>query len=338
MYNEKGYLDIDYILNNDIPFIFLVGARGIGKSYGLLKWLYENNKNRKFIYMRRTEAEIEYCSSNEGNPFSPINLDLNINIEIKKVNQRIKGFYDGDTCIGYLMSLSTFYSKRSVSFVDVDYLFFDEFIPEKNARPIKNEAEAFFNSIETISRNREIQEKGYLRVICASNSNTLDNPLFLELGIVSRALKMVNKKIAWYKDEERGFLLLLPFDSPISKKKKETALYKLTNQSKNFTNMALENEFNDDISEQIISKNLKQYIPLCHVGEIYIYKHKQERVYYISEHKTSTFEKEYGTGLMDLLRFKKDNQFLWFSYLQKRINFESYTQQLLFEKYFSLKV
>ena len=101
--------------------------------------------------------------------------------------------------------------------------------------------------------------------------------------------------------------------------------------------MALDNEFNDDISEQILSKNLKQYIPLAHVGEIYIYKHKQERMFYISEHRTGTFEKEYSTGLMDLLRFKKDNQFLWFAYLQKRINFESYTQQLLFEKYFSLK-
>ena len=335
MFNDNGYLDVDYILKSQVPFLFIVGARGIGKTYGFLKWLYENNK--KFIYMRRTEAEIEYCASNEGNPFSPINEDLNINIQIKKVNQKIKGFYNDETCIGYLMALSTFYSKRSVSFNDIDYLIFDEFIPEKNARPIKNEAEAFFNSVETISRNRELQDKGYLHVICASNSNTLDNPIFLELGIVSRALKMANNKIAFYKDKERGFELLMPYNSPISKKKKETALYKLTSKSKNFQNMALENEFNDDVSEQIESKSLKQYVPLCHVGEIYIYKHKLERMYYISEHKTSTFEKEYSTGLMDLLRFKKDYTFLWFSYMQKKITFETYTQQLLFEKYFSLK-
>lgn len=337
MFDSNGYLDINYIMKKDFPFLFLVGARGIGKSYGFLKFLYENCKDRKFIYMRRTESEIQYCSSNEGNPFAPINIDLGINIEVKKVNQKIKGFYDGDKCIGYLMSLSTFYSKRSVSFVDVDYLFFDEFIPEINARPIKNEAEALFNSIETISRNREFQDRGYLHVICASNSNTLDNPLFLELGIVSRALKMSKNNIISYEDDIRGFRLLMPYNSPISKKKRETALYRLTSNSRTFNSMALDNDFNDDISEQIASKNLKQYIPLCHVGEIYIYKHKQERMFYISEHKTGTFEKEYSTGMMDLLRFKKDYQFLWFSYMQKRINFESYTQQLLFEKYFSLK-
>ncbi len=336
MFNKDGYLDVDYILNNKMPFIFIVGARGIGKTYGFLKWLYQNKK--KFIYMRRTEAEIDYCASNEGNPFSPINEDLNINIDIRKVNQKIKGFYDGEECLGYLMALSTFYSKRSVSFHNIEYLLFDEFIPERNARPIKNEAEAFFNSIETISRNREIQNKDYLHVICASNSNTLDNPIFLELGIVSRALKMAQNKNAYYKDESRGFMLLMPFNSPISKKKKETALYKLTNKSQTFQSMALDNEFNDDISEQIESKNLKQYSSLCHVGEIYIYKHKQERVFYISEHKTGTFDKSYSTGLMDLLRFKKDYQFLWFAYMQKRITFESYTQQLLFEKYFSLKL
>ena len=111
MFNDKGYLDIDFILKNEIPFLFIVGARGIGKTYGFLKWLYENDK--KFIYMRRTEAEIQYCSSNEGNPFQPINEDLGINVEIKKVNQKIKGFYIDDKCIGYLMALSTFYSKRS---------------------------------------------------------------------------------------------------------------------------------------------------------------------------------------------------------------------------------
>jgi hypothetical protein len=334
MFLESGYLDCELIYNDINPFIFLTGARGIGKTYGFLELFYK--KGIKFIYMRRSESEIDYCSSNEGNPFNPINAELGINIEIRKIG-KIKGFFYEDKCLGYLMALSTFYSKRSVSFIDIEAILFDEFIPEKNARPIKNEAEAFFNSIETISRNRELKEEKPLKVICASNSNTLDNPIFIELGIVSKALKMSKKKNAIYKDNDRGFSLYMPYNSPISKKKKETSLYKLTSKSKNFQEMALENEFNDEISEQIVSKNLKQFSPLCHVGELYIYIHKTNRSYYISEHRTGTFEKEYGTGLIDLKRFKREYNYLWFCYMRKSISFESYTQQLLFEKYFLVK-
>ena len=67
------------------------------------------------------------------------------------------------------MALSTFGNLRGVDFSDVDMIFFDEFVPQKNARPIKAEAEAFFNLYETVNRNRELDGRPPVRVLMLSN-------------------------------------------------------------------------------------------------------------------------------------------------------------------------
>lgn len=322
------------------PFVFIVGARGIGKSYGCLLDLLQNYQEtgQRFIYMRRSDAQADIVGSAEGNPYNEINRDTGSDIHIKKVNRKLKGFYLGEeeTPMGLIMALSTFSGKRSVSFSAYDILFFDEFIPEVHERPIKNEAEAFFHVVETISRNRELQGKPPLKVICASNSNTVDNPLFLELGLVTRALRMEEKKTPIYTDPKRGVSLVMPFSSPISRKKKDTALYRLTQNSTDFQKVAIENEFNDDISDNVKSLNLSQYSSLVHVGELFIYSHKAERRYYISSHKQGTFQSEFSSGQMDITRFKSRYTYLWFAHLRREVYFESYIEQLLFEKYFSL--
>ena len=339
-FTEDGWVNMREIRMMESPFIFIVGARGIGKTYGGLLDLLENYKEtgQRFIYMRRTDAQADVVSSAEGNPFNEINNDTGSDVRIRKVNRKLKGFYLGEeqTPMGLIMALSTFTGKRSVSFSAYDYLFFDEFIPEAHERPIKHEAEAFFHVIETIGRNRELQGRPPLKVICASNSNTVDNPLFLELGLVTRALKMADKKIPVYTDKERGFSLIMPFASPISKKKQDTALYRLTKNSPDFQKVAIGNEFNDDVSENVKSMNLTQYSSMVQVGELYIYSHKTERRYYISSHKQGTFQNVYSSGEMDLTRFKTKYSFLWFAHLRRELYFESYIEQLLFEKYFSI--
>ncbi len=340
LYTDDGWLNMREIRELESPFVFVVGARGIGKTYGGLLDLLELYKEtgQRFIYMRRTDAQADVVSSAEGNPFNEINRDTGSDVHIKKVNKKLRGFYLGEeqTPMGLVMALSTFSGKRSVSFSAYDTLFFDEFIPEQHERPIKNEAEAFFHVIETISRNRELQGKPPLKVICASNSNTVDNPLFLELGLVVRSLRMVEKHTPMYTDKQRGFTLVMPFASPITRKKEDTALYRLTRESTDFQNVALRNEFNDDISENVKSLNLANFSSLVHVGELYIYSHKQDRKYYISSHKQGTFQHEYSSGQMDLTRFKTKYSFLWFAHLRQELYFETYIEQLVFEKYFDV--
>ena len=51
IYLKNGYVDIERILNYRIPFNFIIGGRGTGKTYGALKYAYENDI--RFMLMRR---------------------------------------------------------------------------------------------------------------------------------------------------------------------------------------------------------------------------------------------------------------------------------------------
>ena len=57
LYDNNGYLDIEKIIRCGQPFIFIVGGRGTGKTYGMLKYVLDNNI--PFIYMRRTQAQAD---------------------------------------------------------------------------------------------------------------------------------------------------------------------------------------------------------------------------------------------------------------------------------------
>ena len=49
IYLDNGYLNIEQILSYGLPFNFVVGGRGTGKTYGALKTAYEINI--RFILM-----------------------------------------------------------------------------------------------------------------------------------------------------------------------------------------------------------------------------------------------------------------------------------------------
>ena len=41
LYTADGYADMSAIYNIDVPFIFVIGGRGTGKTYGILKYVLE---------------------------------------------------------------------------------------------------------------------------------------------------------------------------------------------------------------------------------------------------------------------------------------------------------
>ena len=57
LYLKNGYLNVPYILHYNVPFIFVVGGRGTGKTYGALKYVLESGT--PFIYMRRTQSQAD---------------------------------------------------------------------------------------------------------------------------------------------------------------------------------------------------------------------------------------------------------------------------------------
>lgn len=348
-YTKEGYLDIHKILEKDkATYIFMVGARGIGKTFGALKEAVD--RGHKFIFMRRTQTQVDMIKSNELNPFNALRsvLGKKYRFMMKNINKNITGVYkavfDPDKQIdvieegeplGYIMALSTVSNIRGFDASDVDLLIYDEFIGEKHEKPISSEGTAFMNAIETISRNREVTGSKPLRVICMSNSSDLANPIFLELKLITVCEKMIAKKKDYVYLPDRDVSIYILHDSPISKKKKKTSLYKLAGDNSDFSRMSLNNEFNKEYFGQVKSMVLKEYKPIVKVGEIVIYKHKSKRLWYVTVHASGKVE-EYDSSEIELKRFANDYYYLKLAYLNRHVFFESYIQQVLFEKYLNI--
>lgn len=341
IYDGQGFINWGILLKQGAPFVICVGGRGIGKTYGVLKWCLDNRK--RFIYMRRTQKQLDIINTEEFSPFKPINKDCNLRIKSFPVTQYNTAFFDTEekegkvVCksdlLGYSAALSTFSSLRSFDASDVDILVYDEFIPERHERAIKQEASAFFNAVETISRNRELKGNEPLQVVLLSNSNDVANPIFRELKLIDKALKQVKSGKELYFDKKRGLLLVTPANSPISQQKETTALYRLTSDTA-FRRMALSNDFTENIPSRIGARNLQEYTPIVRVGEITIYRHKNADNYYCTTHNSGN-PPVFNVDDTSLKRFCQRYKYLYFAYMQNNIIFETYNAEVCLARYFS---
>lgn len=342
LYEESGFLNVAALMSVDLPFVFCWGGRGTGKTYGALKYVVESGL--KFMLMRRTQAQLDLISKPEFSPFKPLNRDLGWNVGIVPLNKYNGGVYnmecvDGKQCatgspIGYTCALSTIANIRGFDGSDIDVLLYDEFIPEPHARPIKEEHEAFLNAYETINRNRELQGRKPLKVLCLANSNSLDNPLFLGLGLVTKAERMNRLRQEHSVDTRRGCLLVNLCRSEISNQKSGTALYRFAGDG-SFSRMALSNDFSgEDERGSIGSRPLQEYRPIVQVGEICIYRHKSRDLFFCSTHTTGSPQK-FGVGETERARFRRLYLWLWSAYLGNKMEFEERICEILLTKYFS---
>ena len=334
IYLDNGYVDIQKILNYKLPFSFLVGGRGTGKTWGSLFVAYNNDI--RFMLMRRTQAQCDLINKPEFNPYKAVCDVIGADIRVRaisKYNARIYENFgeDAEKTLGYTCALSTISNMRGFDASDVELLIYDEFIPERHERALKNEGAAFLNAYETINRNRELQGRSPLQVLCLANAFNMANAIFLELGLVGICERMQNRGQELYINKERGVLIALLNNSKISAQKANTALYRLSTGA--YADMALKNDFAYNDSSDIKSMGLKEYKLLCTVGEISIYRHKSSRKYYVSEHMSGTGP-EYKSDEVGLKRYQKSYGLqLYSAYMRGNISFENMLTKSLFELY-----
>lgn len=333
IYNDEGWVNWDYILNQPATFIPVVGARGVGKTYGLFKKLIKEGK--KFIYLRRLKSQLDQCSKTEGNPFKKLNTDLSREI-LPYPTGGIITFRNEDKAgdvVAVGVALSVVANVRGIDFSDYNFIVFDEFIASSGERPIKNEFSAFLNFYETVNRNRELEGKPAVKCLMLGNANTLINPYFSAWHFMKTAVRMIaGKQMVWRSADNTRMVIFL-LDSPISNKKADTALYQ--NATNDFLEMALDNAFRTD-ETNIRSEPLSEYIHIVSVGEIGIYKHKSERKYYVSN--TQGKKPYYDSFGISLKMFQQDFYLLRVHYMvSKNVWFESFECEIIFRELFGLK-
>lgn len=268
-----------------MPIKIIIGSRGCGKTYSVLDYLEQNSsEDSKFLYIRRDGTEIDSCSTEYGNPFKKLNTDKGYDIgpfSISKFNGCGFGHIDSDgkvtEAIGYGVALSTFASMRSQDFSDVDRIFFEEFIPEKQKRRIKGEGPALLNLYETINRNRELFGEKPVEMIMCANGIDLANPILLELGATSIIAKMLANDQHKITIPDKMLYIELVDASQISELKEETVLYKLANDD--FKEDALTTKFRTSDLEYVRKDvNTRSYKPEFSFGD-YVFFLNSENVY-----------------------------------------------------------
>lgn len=322
LFLDNGYLNIDTIYNDPSPFVFVIGARGVGKTYGALKYCIDNNI--KFIYLRTKDTIVKKLSSTAMNPFKVINENEKRQIEVKTRNTggvpTFLDVADHNRVVGYMLPLSTFANFRGFDMSDVRCIIYDEFIPESGEIAYKDQSDTFYNAYETCNRNRELNGQPAVKVLLMSNSNTIFNDFFLSLRLTKKVYSMMQKEHDYYTDPDRGLSLYNIIDSPISEAKSETALYKLT-KGNDFQVMALKNKYVIENEHLIKSFNLSQFKAVVGIGEIYVYRNPSN-IYYMSTFKKGHFPKEFTMTEADRITYRHQYLSVWSAYLDNRLYFE----------------
>ena len=328
-YPETGYVNIGGILCEGYPFNFICGGRGTGKTYDALRTA--RNNGTKFIFLRRTQAQADLISKAEFSIFKPLNEDEGWNILPERVSKYNSAFVENDIQIGYTAALSTLSNMRGFDASDIQLIIFDEFIPEKHERPIKNEAAALWNAYETINRNRELKGIEPVQLLCLANANDITNPVFESLNLIRVADRMQKKGSERWTDDKRGIQLIMLQRSPISRKKGNTVLYNLTEGS-DFSRMSLDNSFNVN-RQHVRPRPLGEYIPVCLIGELCIYRHKSDPRLYCTTHQAGVFSRKFGTSDTDRIYYRRIFCHHWEMYIQNQIDFEDVLSETLFLHY-----
>lgn len=288
LYTAAGWINAKLLIECNEPFVVALGGRGIGKSYSILKELYDTDT--PFIYMRRTQTQLDAITVPQLNPYNQIAADNNLSIITSKISKHTAGFYKGienkdgeivpeNIPFALGVALSTFASIRSLSAERYDVLFFDEIIPERHEHPIKEEGLAFANVLESLNRNRELQNRKPLKVIMVSNSNTINSQILNAFGLLD-IVDSMNRNNQYFKSVDSLVAVFRYIDSPISEQKKNSALYRVI-RNRDFSDMAINNEFSQSDYENVQSKPLQEYTPLCSFGNVTVCRHKSKQEYYV---------------------------------------------------------
>lgn len=171
------YYSYSRILSYNAFLNFLIGERGVGKTYGAVKFVTKEfiKKGHQFVYLRRYKSDLKKSTPTFFN-----SLVTNNEFPEHKLETKGNSFYIDETLAGYAITLSTAQDLKSANFDKVKYIIFDEFIIDEGVKKyyLSNEVEVFLNILETIARTRDI------KVFLLGNAgNLITNPYFLYFGL-----------------------------------------------------------------------------------------------------------------------------------------------------------
>lgn len=246
------FYDISKILTYNAYFNFLIGERGVGKTFSSKKFVINKflRKNEQFIYLRRYKTETDKAKKSFFGDIAPIFPDHTFASK-------------GDTLLidneiaGFSLSLSTANILKSVCFNNVSTIIFDEFIIDKGCyHYLSSEVTTFLEFCETVFRLRD-----NVRVIFLANAISQTNPYFLYFDISPANLK---SDVKLYKD---GLILFQLMRNNEYRNKKKSSKFGRLVANTDYSDYAIDNSFLRDNNNFISKKSGK-----CSFSFAFIYQ------------------------------------------------------------------
>lgn len=245
------YWDINKPLSYDCLFNFILGARGVGKSYGAKNWAIKDflKNGAQFVYVRRYREELK-----KTDHFFD---DISSAFPDHEFKARNNQFYIDGVLAGCALPLSTAKIEKSTPFPKVNKIIFDEFILDKGYHHyLPDEVTNFLELYSTIARDRDV------RVFFLSNALSAFNPYFTYFNI----------EIPYQKDfKKQGEILVqMVRDNEYSEHMNKTRFGQLI-QGTPYGAYAVDNKFLRDNKTFIEKKTVRSRyaFSLRYKGEIY---------------------------------------------------------------------
>lgn len=172
--DKSIYFDIHPILTYNALINFIIGERGVGKTYGCKKFCIADfiKNGNQFVYVRRYETELkESCDGFFDGLIKNKEFEGH---EFKVVKKKKTTIFmcDGEI-MGFGMTLSTASQLKSKEYPSVKNLIYDEFIIDKGVyHYLQNEVNNFLDICETLFRLRDF------RAFLLGNAINRVNPFF----------------------------------------------------------------------------------------------------------------------------------------------------------------
>ena len=239
------YYSFDKLMSYPFLLAFVLGERGVGKSYGSKKLMLKRflKTGEQFIYLRRYKTELDTALATFWD-------DIILNGEfpehkLKVIKSKLLTTFtcDGKIC-GYAVPLSTSNILKSTAFPKVSLIVFDEFLLDSGSgsyRYLKGEFNMVMDIIETVGRLRDIQ------VIFLGNAISQVNPYFANLNLSLP----YNSEFKTFKD---GLIVVNYIKNEEYRKAKKASKFGRLIDGTMYGKYAIDNEFLRDNNEFICKK------------------------------------------------------------------------------------
>lgn len=290
---EENYNDGYYHISQDLKrfpgyWLYVVWSRrGPGKTYSFLYYCLQ--QGRKFIYIKRTNADVEFLCADpdaddgrDPNPFAPINRDHGTNIKIFKKSEGQAAFYEVDENgersglpIGYVYSFAQVSKLKGFNMDAVELMCFDEFIPQPTEIVRRSSGRALLSMYMTVSRDREKRGRPPLILCMFANAEEISTyeTNILEITDDMAELEMNGKS---HKDISNRKIMLHHIteeEVPITEEEKGAIFQGMLGTA--WHDYAFGGHFSNNDFSNIRYMNIKGYTCFIHL----IYKRKDMYIY-----------------------------------------------------------